>query len=66
MRSAASVRFDAYYKIQLWEARSLAWKDVQRSHASIDAALVAAPRGERDRDWRIMEITPQGRQPLPA
>jgi hypothetical protein len=66
MRPATSARFDTYYKIQCWEHRSLTWKDIQRAHATVDDAVAAAPAGERDVDWRIMEVAESGRQPLPA
>jgi hypothetical protein len=66
MRNHDSVRFATYYKIQRWEAHSLAWKDVQRAHDTVGEAVAAAPRGMRDTDWRIMEITPSGRRPLSA
>jgi hypothetical protein len=65
MRESSSVKFETYYKIQRWEARSLAWKDIQRSYSSVDDAEESAPAGERDTDWRIMEITETGRHPLP-
>lgn len=65
MRTTSSVRFTAYYKVQRWEARSLAWKDVQRSFATVEEAVASAPAGERDVDWRVMEITESGRHPLP-
>ena len=64
MRDSASARFDTYYKIQRWEARSFAWKDVQRSHATVDDAVAAAPAGVRDADWRVMEITQSHRRPV--
>lgn len=66
MRSSSSVRFQTYFKIQRWEARSLAWKDIQRAFDSIDEALASAPKGERDRDWRIMSISEAGRSPVMA
>jgi hypothetical protein len=57
-------RITTYYKIQRWEARSFAWKDVQRAHSSTDAAVAAAPAGERGVAWRIMEISDAGRRPV--
>jgi len=65
MRSASSVRFADYYKIQVWQARSLAWLDIQRAYPSVASAIAAAPSGQRDRDWRIMLVTSSGRRPLP-
>lgn len=65
-RSRGSVRFDDYFKVQRWEPRSVAWIDIQRAHDTLEAAIAAAGPGERDRDWRIMLVTQDGRRPLPA
>jgi hypothetical protein len=66
MAPTPSTRKATYYKIQQWEARSFAWKDVQRSYKTISEAIAAAPSGERDVAWRIMEISATGRSPLNA
>lgn len=64
-RRAGSVRFDPYYKVQWWEARSLAWRDYQRSYTTRDAAEDAAPEVvPAGANWRIMLITEEGRYPL--
>lgn len=65
-RSRGSVRFDPYFKIQRWEARSFAWVDIQRAHASLEEAISAAGSGERDVDWRIMLVDESGRRPVAA
>lgn len=65
-RTRGSVRFDPYYKIQRWEARSLAWLDIQKAHSTIEEAISAAGDGLRDVDWRIMLVNEEGRRPLPA
>lgn len=63
MRTRGSARFDPYYKVQVWDPRTLAWRDIQRAYPSQWAAastMLADPRR-----WRIMCITPEGRYPLP-
>ena len=62
MRTPGSVRFATYYKIQWWDEISLAWRDIQKAHDSIESAQSAMRPG---RQWRIMEITQDGRRPLP-
>ena len=71
MRTTGSVRFTPYFKIQYFDAVSLAWKDVQRSYATeqaardaIDFAMMEPLRFEKG--WRIMNVTEQGRYPLPV
>jgi hypothetical protein len=61
-RQRGSVRFDPYYKVQVWDTINLAWRDIQRAYPSVPEALAARPRG---RTCRLMEITMQGRHPLP-
>ena len=62
-RQRGSVRFDPYYKVQVWDARALTWRDVQQRHDTPQAARLAYLPGQT---CRTMEITPQGRRPLPA
>jgi hypothetical protein len=62
MRTKGSARFAPYYKVQRWEERTLSWRDVQRSHPTPEAARAAYPPGAR---CRVMEVTEQGRRPLP-
>jgi hypothetical protein len=50
-----------YYKVQWWDARNLPWHDIQQSFPSIAAARAAYPAGRR---CRVMEVTPEGRQPI--
>jgi hypothetical protein len=58
-RRAGTARFATYWKIQRWEARSLTWKDVQRTYDSEAAAWAAAPEGAR-----LMEVSMAGRRPV--
>lgn len=67
-RSSGSVRFDPYVKLQWWDERSLAWRDVQRSwlypaeqELAEEAAEALVPEGAR---WRLMLVTEEGRRPL--
>lgn len=61
-RTAASVRFDPYWKVQVWEPVSLAWRDIQRAHPSEDAAWTAAA-SLTGRRVRLMNVYPGGRTP---
>jgi hypothetical protein len=61
MRTKGSARFAPYYKVQRWEARTLSWRDIQRSYPTVAAARAAFPPGER---CRVMEVSEQGRRPL--
>ncbi|HEY7825100.1 MAG TPA: hypothetical protein VIG24_19830 [Acidimicrobiia bacterium] len=58
MDSRGSVKRDTYYKVQVWEERSFAWKDIQRAHMTADEARDAFPAG---RSCRVMEISKSGR-----
>jgi len=58
-RRGGSARFATYYKIQTWEARSLTWKDIQRSYDTAEQAWADAPEGAR-----LMEVSEGGRRPL--
>lgn len=61
MRRAGSARFEPYFKLQLWEERSAAWKDIQRSFPDAEAAAAACPSGRRG---RVMEVSESGRVPV--
>ena len=61
MRTRGSARFAPYYKVQEYEPRSAVWVDVQKAHATPEAARAAYRPGVR---CRIMEITERGRRPL--
>jgi hypothetical protein len=61
MRAKINKYTDTYYKIQLWDPRNLAWKDIQKTYADLHEALAQLPS-----NGRIMEVTPQGRHPLAA
>ena len=60
-RRADSARFDPYYKVQWYDARNCAWRDVQKQHPTPATAADAYIAG---RQCRIMEVTPKGRRPL--
>jgi hypothetical protein len=62
MRTKGSCRFTAYYKVQFWNERALAWHDVQKSHQTEEAARALFIQGKT---CRVMEITEKGRNPLP-
>jgi len=62
MRTKGSARFAPYYKVQEYDRRSAAWVDVQKAHATPEAARAAYRPGVR---CRIMEITERGRRPRP-
>ncbi len=62
MRTKGSCRFADYFKVQVWQARSFSWKDVQQSFPSEAEARASFPSGER---CRIMRVTEKGREPLP-
>ena len=61
MRTRGSARFAPYYKVQEYEPRSAVWVDVQKAHATPEAARAAYRPGVR---CRVMEITERGRRPL--
>ena len=61
MRKADSVRFSTYFKTQWHDPISLAWRDVQKSYTSEDAARLAFTP---DLQWRVMCVTESGRFPL--
>lgn len=57
-RERGSVRFDPYYKVQVWDPITMAWRDIQRRHdtfADAEAAFVAGKR------CRVMVVTEGGR-----
>lgn len=59
-RRAGSVRFDPYYKLQRWDGRSAAWRDVQKAHVTAEQAKDTATEPGR---YRVMEVTEEGRGP---
>ena len=61
-RERGSARFAPYYKVQWFDDRTMAWRDVQRQHATEDAARRAFVDGRR---CRVMAVTEAGRAPLP-
>lgn len=60
-RRAGTVRFDTYWKVQVWQPASLAWRDVQRAHDTEAAAWAACPAGQV---CRLMRVYPGGREPV--
>jgi hypothetical protein len=60
-RRADSARYDPYYKVQWYDARVCAWRDVQKQHPTAEAAAAAYLKGKQ---CRTMEISPKGRRPL--
>lgn len=60
-RRAGTVRFDAYFKVQVWQPNSLAWKDIQRAYDTADEAWAACPAGQ---ECRLMRVYPGGREPI--
>lgn len=61
MRTKGSTRFDSYFKIQVWEPRSFAWKDIQKAFPSAEEAKEAFPH---NKECRVMMISPDGRKPV--
>lgn len=61
-RIRGSARFSPYYKVQWYDAITMAWRDVQHKHPSVVDARAAYLRGTR---CRVMGITEQGRNPVP-
>lgn len=59
MRTRGSCRFEPYFKVQVWDARGLAWRDVQAAHPTEADAWAAAPAGKR---CRLMRIHERGRE----
>lgn len=60
-RTRGSARFEPYFKVQWWDATSLAWRDIQKAWPSEAEARAAFPAG---REARVMRIAPDGRKPL--
>lgn len=58
MRTRGSCRFEPYYKVQVRDERTLAWRDIQKAHPTRAAAKAAAPAGEQ---CRLVEVTEAGR-----
>ena len=62
MRTPGSARFAPYYKAQWFDGRGLCWRDVQKACTTpADAEALFTP----NKEWRVIEITMQGRRPLP-
>ncbi len=65
-RRPGSVRFDPYYKVQVWQPRSLAWRDIQKAHDTEEEGWAAAAIEAPGELVRLMRIYPGGREPLPS
>lgn len=48
-----------YWKIQVWDAATLAWRDIQRAYYVESEAWAACPAG-----GRLMLVTREGRTPV--
>lgn len=57
MRSRGSCRFEPYFKVQFYDQRAAAWKDIQRSHPTESGARAAAPVGV----FRLVTVSESGR-----
>lgn len=62
MRNKGSCRFDSYFKVQVWNAANLAWKDIQKAFPTLADARANFVDGDK---CRVMEITERGRFPVP-
>ena len=60
-RVAGSVRFDEYFKVQWYDETTLAWRDIQKAHESVELAESAFIAGKT---CRVMVVTEKGRYPL--
>ena len=56
-RTRSSVRFDPYYRVQRYDPRQLAWREVRGRHETPEEARAAFPEGRR---CRVMKITMDG------
>ncbi len=64
-RRAGSVRFDPYYKAQVWrDDVGGAWVDIQRAYPTEELAIREARLAAHGRRWRIMRVYPGGREPV--
>lgn len=61
MRTKDSCRFADYYKAQVWQTRSLTWRDIQKAHPTEAGARATFPAGEK---CRVMRVTEKGRQAI--
>jgi hypothetical protein len=58
-RPSGSCRFEAYYKVELWNKNALAWKGVQKAHPTAAEAFNAAPANV---PFRIVTVSEKGRE----
>jgi hypothetical protein len=61
-RGPGSCRFSDYFKLEWHDPRIGAWRPLQKSFPTHAAAILACAKGKQ---WRIMEVTEQGRRYLP-
>lgn len=60
-RTRGSARFAPYFKVQWFDERTMAWRDVQAAHATENEARAAFMP---DRRCRVMAVSESGRAPL--
>lgn len=65
-RKPGSVRFDPYYKLEIWDARFLTWRPLQKQYGTEAQAQAAVPEGARARLTRISEHGREILRELPA
>lgn len=61
MRIRGSVRFAPYYKVEYFDPSVVAWRPIQKAHAT-QAAAVAAPLPAGATRRRVYEVSPSGRR----
>lgn len=57
-RRSGTVRFDAYFKLSLWDERSMAWQEKPKSYETRAACRAAAPTTVA---FRVVEVSPGSR-----
>ena len=62
MRTKGSCRFAAYYKVETYDPRLCVWRVIQKSHATIESAKSAMPKGKQS---RIIKMSESGMEVLP-
>lgn len=62
MRTKGSCRFEPYYKLEFYDPKIGAWRVIQKSFVSFDAAKQAMPQGKQS---RVMRFTESGPEVLP-
>lgn len=61
-RRSGSVRFSAYFKVQVWRTDvGGAWVDIQKAWTTVEDARDAGGQLAPDVRWRIVTVTMDGR-----